>query len=317
MQKYIIRRLIQAVPLLFGVTVVAFVIVQAIPGGALGAYGVESGATGEDLARLEEQLGLNKPLHEQYFTWMGRFLLGDWGRTLITRVPVDQLIAEAFSRTILLISASVLIGLSLGITFGVISAVRRYSAIDMLVTTVSFVGLSVPVFWSGLVLILIFSVRLNWLPGGGMFTPGQPYSLLDRLEHMILPVAALSFPIAGEYTRYVRSSLLDTLGQDYVLTAYSKGLRFRTVLLRHALRNSLIPLVTILALQLPWMVSGLVVTESIFTWPGMGRLLWTAALQHDYPMMMAITVLVAVAVLSFNLLADIVYALLDPRIAYE
>ena len=141
--------------------------------------------------------------------------------------------------------------------------------------------------------------------------------MLDRLEHLLLPTIALSFPIAGEYTRYVRSSLLDTLGQDYVLTAYAKGLRFRTVLTRHALRNSLIPLVTILALQLPWMVSGLVVTESIFTWPGMGRLLWTAALQHDYPMMMAVTVLVAVAVLMFNLLADIIYAFLDPRIAYE
>lgn len=317
MHKYFLRRLIQSIPLLLGVTLVAFVIVQAIPGGALGAYGVESGATGEDLARLQEQLGLNQPLHEQYFSWMSRFLQGDWGTTLITRQPVGKLIGEALNRTMLLISASVLIGLFLGIAFGVISAVRRYSTIDMVVTTVSFVGLSMPVFWSGLVLILIFSVRLNWLPGGGMFTPGQPYSLLDRLEHMILPVTALSFPIAGEYTRYVRSSLLDTLGQDYILTAYSKGLRFRSVLVRHALRNSLIPLVTILALQLPWMVSGLVVTESIFTWPGMGRLLWTAALQHDYPMMMAVTVLVAVAVLMFNLLADMVYAFLDPRIAYE
>ena len=317
MRQYITRRLLQAIPLLLGISVVAFLIVQAIPGGALGAYGVDSGAiSGEDLARLSEQLGLNRPPHEQYLSWLSRFLQGDWGRTVLRRLEVQPLVMEALARTVVLISTSLVVGLGFGVTFGIIAAVRRYSLIDMVVTTISFIGLSMPIFWSGLILILVFAVYLNWLPGGGMFTPGQPESLIDRLQHMILPVSALAFPIAGEYARYVRSSLLETLTQDFVLTAHAKGLTRRTVMIRHALRNSLIPLVTVVALQLPWMVAGLVVTESIFTWPGMGRLLWTAALQHDFPLVMAITMLVAIAVLFFNLLADVIYAYLDPRIAY-
>jgi peptide/nickel transport system permease protein len=287
-----------------------------MPGGVMGAYGSAAG-TGEDLARIQEQLGLNRPLHEQYLAWLGRFVVGDWGRTLVSKQLVQPLIFEALPRTILLIGTSVIIGLTLGLIFGLISALKQYSWLDMLVTTFSFVGLSTPIFWSGLILILIFSVHLQWFPGGGMYTVGAEYSLEDRLRHLVLPVIAISFPLAGEYTRYIRSGLLEVLHQDYITTAYAKGLRSRAVLTRHALRNALIPLVTILGLQLPWMIGGFVVAESIFSWPGMGRLLWQSAQERDYPMMMSVTMLVAAAVLFFNLLADLVYAWLDPRIAYE
>jgi peptide/nickel transport system permease protein len=287
-----------------------------MPGGVMGAYGSAAG-TGEDLARIQEQLGLNRPAHEQYLAWLGRFVVGDWGRTLVSKQLVQPLIFDALPRTLLLIGISLLIGLMLGIIFGTISAIKQYSWIDMVVTTISFVGLSTPIFWSGLILILIFSVRLGWLPGGGMYTVGVDYSLEDRIRHLILPVIAIAFPLSGEYTRYVRAGLLEVLHQDYITTAYAKGLRARAVMSRHALRNALIPLVTILGLQLPWMIGGFVVAESIFSWPGMGRLLWQSAQERDYPMMMSITLLVAASVLFFNLLADLAYAWLDPRIAYE
>lgn len=315
MQNYILRRILQAIPLLLGISVITFGIIQVMPGGVMGAYGPNTGS-GADLAIIQEQLGLNRPVYEQYLAWLGRFLTGDWGRTLIGQQVVSDLIFTALPPTLLLIGVSIIIGLGLGLVFGVISAVRQYSLIDMVVTTISFIGLSTPVFFSGLILILIFSVKLGWLPGGGMYTPEQPYSLGDRLRYLILPVLAIAFPLAGEYTRYVRSSLLEVLNQDYIRTGYAKGLRSRTVLFRHALSNALIPLITILGLQLPWMIGGFVVAESIFSWPGMGRLLWQSARQHDYPLMMAITMLVAVAVLAFNLLADVLYGIIDPRVSY-
>lgn len=316
MTKYIIRRLLQTIPLLLVVSLLTFILIQLMPGGVMGAYGSAAG-TGEDLARIQEQLGLNRPPHEQYLAWLGRFLVGDWGRTLVSKQLVQPLIFDALPRTILLIGTSMLVGLTIGIVFGVISAIKQYSWVDMVVTTISFVGLSTPVFWSGLILILIFAVQYGVLPAGGMYTVGQPYSFEDRIRHLILPTIAIAFPLAGEYTRYVRSGLLEVLHQDYITTAYAKGLAPRVVMTRHALRNALIPLVTILGLQLPWMIGGFVVAESIFSWPGMGRLLWQSAQERDYPLMMSITLLVASAVLFFNLLTDLVYAWLDPRIAYD
>jgi peptide/nickel transport system permease protein len=315
LRTYILRRLVQAIPILLGVSLLTFVLIKLMPGGVMGAYGAHG--SGADMARIQEQLGLNRPAHEQYLAWLGRYLTGDWGTTLISKQPVQPVIFNALPNTILLIGVSLVFGLGLGLVFGVVSAVKQYSALDMVVTTISFIGLSTPVFFSGLLLILIFSVHLRWLPGGGMYTVGQPYSLEDRLLHLIMPVAAIAFPLSGEYTRYIRASLLEVLHEDYMRTARAKGLRERFVLVRHGLRNALIPLVTILALQLPWMIGGFVVTESIFSWPGMGRLLWQAAQERDYPMMMSITVLVAAAVLFFNLLADLVYGFLDPRITYE
>ncbi len=316
MQTYILRRILQSIPLLLGVSVLTFVIIQLMPGGVMGAYGPNTGS-GADLARIQEQLGLNRPLYVQYLSWLERFIVGDWGRTLISQQNVKELIFTALPPTLLLIGASIFVGLGIGLLFGVVSAVRQYSFIDMVLTTISFIGLSMPVFFFGLILILVFSVKLDWLPGGGMYTPEAPFSIGDRLRYLILPVLAIAFPLAGEYTRYVRSSVLEVLNQDYIRTAYSKGLMTRVVLMRHALRNALIPLITILGLQLPWMIGGFVVSESIFSWPGMGRLLWKSATEHDYPLMMSITMLVAVAVLVFNLLADVLYGLADPRISYD
>jgi len=309
--------LLQAIPLLLGISVVTFLLIQAIPGGVLGAYGSDVGATAEDLARIQHQLGLDRPLYVQYLSWLGRFVRGDWGYTLIGHVSVKDQIMAALPRTVLLLGLSLTVGLALGVTAGVVAAVKQYSVVDMIVTTLSFLGLCMPVFWLGLLLILGFSVRLNWFPGGGMYTVGMPFSLMDRVKHLVLPVTAVSFGISGQYARYTRASLLEVLHLDYVRTAHAKGLHPRQVLFWHILRNALIPLVTIFALQLPWMVGGFVVTESIFSWPGMGRLLWMAALQHDYPMMLAVILMFSAAVILANLLADIAYVFLDPRIVYE
>ena len=197
------------------------------------------------------------------------------------------------------------------------AALKQYSILDNALTIFSFIGFSVPVFWLGLIMILFFTVNLGWLPGGGMYTLGEPFSLTDRIRHLIMPVSAAALYNAGIYSRYLRSGLLEVINLDYIRTARAKGLRERAVFVGHALRNALIPLVTIVALDLPWLFGGAVLTETIFSWPGMGRQFWRSALEQDYPVILAMVMLVALAVVVFNLFADVLYAYLDPRIRYE
>jgi peptide/nickel transport system permease protein len=317
MTAYIIRRVLLSIPLLLGISILVFGILQIIPGGPLGHYMRVQGANPEDIAILKKQLGLDQPAPVQYVNWLTRWLKGDWGKSYITREPVLDIIAFRLPNTMLLMGLAFTLALIVGITAGIVAALKQYSILDNMLTIFSFMGFSVPVFWLGLIMILVFTVKLGWLPGGGMSTLGEPFSLVDRIRHLIMPVSAAALYNAGIYSRYLRSSLLEVINLDYIRTARAKGLRERIVFSRHALRNALIPLVTIVALDLPWMFGGAVLTETIFSWPGMGREFWKASLEQDYPVILSIVMLVAVAVVVFNLLADVLYAYLDPRIRYN
>jgi len=317
MIAYIIRRVLLSIPLLLGISILVFGILQIIPGGPLGHYMRVQGANPEDIAILKKQLGLDQPAPIQYINWLTRWLKGDWGKSYITREPVLDIIAFRLPNTMLLMGLSFTLALIVGISAGIVAALKQYSILDNVLTIFSFIGFSVPVFWLGLIMILVFTVKLGWLPGGGMTTLGGPSSLSDRILHLIMPVSAAALYNAGIYSRYLRSSLFEVINLDYIRTARAKGLRERIVFSRHALRNALIPLVTIVAIDLPWMFGGAVLTETIFSWPGMGRQFWKASLDQDYPVILSMVMLVAVAVVVFNLLADVLYAYLDPRIRYE
>ncbi len=316
MSRYIARRLIQAVPLLLGISVVSFLILRSVPGGPLAAYENNPNITSEDIARLEHALGLDRPLHEQYLAWLGHFVVGDWGYSYATHLPVLRMIGERLPNTIYLMSVVYVVTLLVAIPIGVLTALKQYSWFDHFVTGLTFAGLSTPTFWLGLLLILLFGLTLRLLPMGGMYTLGAGFDLSDRLRHLILPVATLAFVGAGHYVRYLRASMLETLSQDYLRTARAKGLRERLVVGEHALKNAAIPLVTVAALDLPELFAGALVTETIFGWPGMGRLFWDAATRFDYPILMGILAVSATFIILANLLADVLYAYLDPRIRY-
>jgi len=289
MNRYILRRLLQALPLLLGISVASFAILKAVPGGPLAAYEASPDITDEDIRRLEHAFGLDQPVPIQYLSWLGRFVVGDWGYSFVSHQPVLGLIGERLPNTVYLM------GTVFGSTFGF---------------------LSTPTFWLGLLLIIFFGLQLRWLPLGGMATPGAAFDLGDRLRHLILPVATISLVQLGSHVRYLRASMLETINQDYMRTARSKGLGERIVVLRHALKNAAIPLVTVVALDIPELFAGALVTEQIFGWPGMGRLFWDAATRLDYPILMGILAVSSTLIVLANLLADVVYGYLDPRIRY-
>lgn len=290
----------------------------------MGVYGKNPNLSAEDLARLEEKLGLNQPLHVQYLNWLTKVLQGDLGYSYDTKRPVLDEIADRLPATIYLMGVTFVFVLAIAIPVGVLSAARQYSWADVLVSTLTFAGQAIPVFWLGLMLILIF---YGWarnpltgeplLPARGIATLGAPFSIVDHLKHLILPMVTLGVGWISWYSRYLRSSMLDVLHQAYIQTARAKGLAERTVLLRHALKNAAIPLVTIIALDLPTIINGALYTEIIFSWPGMGQLFFRAAVRRDYPILMAMTMLSSVMIILANLLADIAYAYLDPRVRYE
>ncbi len=275
----------------------------------------------EDLARLEEELGLNDPVYLQYGKWLGRVLQGDFGMAVTSRRPVGDEIMDRLPNTLYLMGTAWLVTLLLAIPIGVYSALRQYSKFDHAVTAFTFVGQSVPIFWLGLILILIFYLTLDnpvtggpLLPSGGVKTLGADFSIRDRLVHLILPVTMLAAGWIAWYSRFLRASMLEVIHLDYVRTARAKGLRERAVVLRHAFRNAAIPLVTLMALDLPYLFSGALFAEVIFSWPGMGRLFFDAAGRRDYGILMAVTMITSALIILSNLLADMVYALLDPRI---
>lgn len=323
MTRYVLRRLLQTIPLLWLVSVAVFALLHVIPGGPMAAYENNPDITAEDLRRLEHDLGLDAPLHVQYLNWLNALLHGDWGYSLASKRPVLVEIGERLPNTVYLMGIAITVTLLIAIPIGIFSAVRQYSLMDHLVTTIAFMGHSIPIFWFGLILIIVFHgmLRNPWtgaplLPGAGMYTLGMPFSLLDRIRHLVLPVAMLAVAGAATYTRYMRASMLEVIGQDYVRTARAKGAPEGRVVWRHALKNAAIPVVTILALELPALFNGAVFTETMFSWPGMGRLYIESAFRVDYALLMAIILIGAALTVLFNLVADIVYAYLDPRIRY-
>jgi len=334
MTRYIIRRLLQAIPLLFVISVLVFALIQIMPNNPLAAMQNNPNITPEDLLRLEQEYGLRDPLPMKYWKWLSHTLRGDWGESMITHRPVLQEIADRFPNTLLLSGLAFAVALLISIPIGMISAVRQYSLFDHIVTTIAFMGQSIPIFWFGLILIIVFAVNLQnplagtslfphppplpLFPGGGMTTLGEfpPKPLVDRIWHLVLPVTMLAVFQLAQHVRYMRAGMLEVLHQDYIRTAHAKGLRPRAVILRHAFKNAAIPVVTVIALEMPGLFNGALFTETIFSWPGMGRLFFLHAERGDYPVLMGILMMSATLIVVFNLIADISYAYLDPRIKY-
>jgi ABC-type dipeptide/oligopeptide/nickel transport system permease component len=305
LSAYVLRRLVLAVPTLVGVTLVVFALIRLVPGDpARLVLGLQ--ASEEEVQRLRVQLGLDQPLPVQYARFLARLLQGDLGRSVVTGEPVLREIGARLPATVQLAVTSTVVATLAGVAAGVVSATRQYSWWDYAVMTVALFGISLPVFWLGLMLMLLFSVHLRWLPAGGYGTPA----------HLVLPTVTLAAFSVAIIARMTRSSLLEVLHQDYVRTAWAKGLSSRAVVLRHALKNALIPVVTVIGLQFGGLLGGAILTETVFAWPGMGRLLVGAIVARDYPVVQG-TVLVFAALFTLvNLAVDVLYAYVDPRIHY-
>jgi peptide/nickel transport system permease protein len=313
MARYLLGRIIQSLLLLLVVSLVVFVLIHKAPG--MPAVLVDPDASsGSQLAQARSNLGLDDPIALQYLRWLGHAVQGNFGYSYQLKTPVSSLVLERLPASLILSGAALLVAMVIAIPVGIWSAVRPRGPVNTLSTLGSFIGVSIPVFWFGLVAIILFSVKWDILPSGGMRTLHTPFSLRDRIEHLIMPAIVLSLVPMSQLVRYTRSSMMDVLRQDYMRVARSKGLSNSVVLRRHAFRNALIPIVTILGLLLPATVSGAPVTESIFAWPGMGRLAVDAAFQRDYPVIMGVTLMVSAMVIVSNLIVDIAYAFLDPRI---
>jgi len=317
MGRYVVRRLLQALPLLLAISAVSFTILKVTPGGPLAAYEGNPNFTDADRVRLEHAFGLDQPIPVQYIAWLGQFLTGDWGYSFAAHQPVLDLIAERLPNTLYLMGTVFVTVLLLAIPIGVIAAVKQYSWFDHVVTGTTFAFLSTPTFWLGLLLIIVFGLQLRLFPLGGIQTAGKPFDVFDRLHHLVLPVATIALVQLGSHVRYLRASMLETIGQDYMRTARAKGLAERVVVLRHGLKNAAIPLVTVVALDVPELFVGALVTEQIFGWPGMGRLFWDAATRSDYPVLQGILVVSSTLIVLANLLADVMYGYLDPRIRFS
>jgi peptide/nickel transport system permease protein len=316
MITYIIRRTLMAIPLLFIITVISFAMMQMAPGDPT-ALMMDPMIKKENLEAYKEAYGLNDNVVVQYVRWLGNMVQGNFGASLIRQgVPVSELILARLPNTLLLMLVSSIIAFIISIPLGVISANKRNSLTDYSITFVSFLGIATPNFWIGLVLIMFLSVHLGWFPTGGVSTLGGDFSIWDRIHHLILPAFVLATADMAGLTRYSRSSMLDVLRQDYIRTAKANGFKNKTIIFKHGLRNGLIPIITIFGLMLPSFIGGSVIIESIFAWPGIGLLFVEAAFQRDYPVIMAVVVIAATLVVIGNLLADILYAIFDPRIEY-
>ena len=299
---------------LFVVSTLTFVMVNLAPGGPAIMMTMEMAPEQQDA--LRRQLGLDQPMAVRFVKWTASAMRADFGRSFSDRRRVNEVIVERLPNTLLLGGTALALSILIGVPAGIISATRRYSVTDHTVTFASFIGLSIPVFWLAIILILVFAVRLDWLPASGMATIGAPYSLADRLAHLMMPAVVLATATLPNLVRFMRSALIEEIGQDYVRTARAKGLMARRVLSHHAVRNALIPVVTVLGVLIPRLVGGAVITETIFGWPGMGQLAVASATGRDYPMVMALTVVVAIVVIITNLMVDLAYGWLDPRITY-
>ena len=305
------------------ISAIIFFILSQAPGGPLTPYLQNPHITAADIARLKHNFGLDRPLYVQYFGWLGNVLRGDLGYSTSNSEPVAQAILERLPATLLLMGTSITLSLIVGIVFGLYAAIKPYSIQDYIITTFAFFGQSMPVFWLALMMQLAFAVvgitAFGYhfaLPSAGI-SSSDDFDIGDRITHLILPVLVLSFLSIATWSRFMRSSMLEVIKTDYMRTATAKGLSRSTVILRHGLKNALIPVVTIVALSAPGLVSGAVVTETIFAWPGMGRLFYNALGQFDFALLMGYLVLISFLVVVFNLIADIAYAWLDPRVKYD
>ncbi|MDP9353946.1 MAG: ABC transporter permease [Chloroflexota bacterium] len=315
MLRYVIRRLLGAIPLLVGVSVLSFVFMQIAPGGPDALFARNARMSPEQIANIRHNMGLDRPMHEQLLVWLGNLLQGDLGISYTQYRPVTTVIWDVFPNTVILITAGLLLSLVVSLVFGVLAARRQYGFFDNVTSFVSYFGLAMSVFWFGLMLQLLFAVKLGWLPSANMYSVGES-GLWDLLKHLALPAFTIAIGSIAGWSRYVRSSTLEVLGQDYVRTARAKGLQEQRVVWGHVLKNALIPFVTVVSIDIPLYLTGAVLTETVYAWPGMGRLFFDSLAVRDYPVLMGTLVLGAVLIVLGNLAADILYGLLDPRIKY-
>jgi peptide/nickel transport system permease protein len=343
MTRYVIRRLLQAIPLLFLISLIVFVLANEM-GDPLASFGGRRRIRSFDRERLTRQLGLDQPLVVQYGVWLigndwmdidadgdgvpesqgtrRGILRGDWGKSFMQKRPVGELVKERLPNTLLLMGVSEVVIIALSLVVGVYSALKQYSFVDHLITGLSFAGYSMPIFWTALLMMFLFAVKfkawgLPYLPTVGKYDLDVGPTVGQIAWHLVLPVASISIISIARYTRFIRSSMLDVIYDDYIRTARAKGLGERLILFRHALKNAALPLVTIVGLDIPVLLGGAVVTESIFAWPGMGRLYWNAAQDTDIPVLMGVLIMISCAVVVFQIITDIVYTWLDPRIRHD
>ena len=319
MSQYLLRRLLIVIPSLIGISLVLFVLLALAPGDPFGELAQNPAVPPEVRAALREKFGLDDPIMVRYFRWLLAMLQGDWGFSFVSRMDVDTLILQRLPVTLIVIGASQVLALVVALPVGVYAAMRPYSLFDQVATTTAFIGFSLPTFFTGLLFILVFSIHLDWLPfvyQTNVSGTGLTF-VWEHIRQAIMPVVVLGLFQGGVLTRFVRSAVLDVVRLDYVTTARAKGLREGAVILKHIVRNALIPVVTLIALQMPIVFGGAVVTEQIFRIPGIGSLLIASILANDTPVIMAVTFVTACLVILFNLIADLLYGWLDPRISYR
>ena len=343
MTRYIVRRLLQAIPLLFLISLIVFTLANAM-GDPLASFGGRQRIRSSDRARLTRQLGLDKPITTQYLVWLigndwmdvdldgdgvpdskgtrKGVIRGDFGKSFMQKLPVSEVIAKRLPNTLLLMLACEVVIIVFALAIGIFSALKQYSVVDHVITGLSFIGYSMPIFWIALLSMYIFAVKfkqwgLPYLPTVGKYDLSVGPTITQVAWHMVLPVASIAVISIAGYTRYIRSCMLDVIHDDYIRTARAKGLTERVILFRHALKNASLPLVTVIGLDLPLLLAGAVLTESIFAWPGMGRLYWNAAQDTDVPVLMGVLMLISVTVVLFQIITDVTYTFLDPRIRYD
>ncbi|MDD8021724.1 MAG: ABC transporter permease [Paracoccaceae bacterium] len=316
MLRYILSRIGQSLLLLLIVSFIGFAVLTLAPGGPLSQFALSPGMTQEQIDKIATQMGLDRPVVVQYLDWFRHMLIGDWGTSYRDGQSVLHVIGSHLFATLLLMGTATVISVSLGSAIGIFSALRRGSVFDYTTMLAAMVALSIPTFWFGLIAIYIFSLNLGWLPAGNMYTVGDG-SVLDYLRHLIMPAGVLALVDVAIWSRYMRSSTLNVINQDFVRTARAKGLTRRRVLFKHIVGNSLVPMITLAGLQLPMVLGGALVTETVFTWPGMGRLFLDSLGYSDYPVVMGLLMASAMLVLIGNLAADLAVALIDPRIRLD
>ena len=317
MFRYILKRLLYAIPVFLGITFVIYTLINLAPGGPLSVLAASGEMSLSDLEALKISMGLDKPIVIRYFIWLGDLLHGDFGISYRTSQEVSLMISQRIMPSLMLTGTGILAAMLVGVPLGIISAYKPNSVWDHISTFISFIGASVPNFFLSLLLIFVLAVKLKWFPTSGMQSSGMSGNLLDLLHHLALPAFVCGIQPIGNYIKQTRSSVLEVLNEEYIKTARSKGLTNVVIVLKHAFRNALIPIVTTISLSIPFLIGGAVVTEQIFAWPGIGSLMITAITSRDYPVIMGVAVLICGVVLVANLILDLIYAALDPRIKFK
>jgi len=312
--RYVIRRFAEIVPLVFLVSLICFALMQAAPGGPTAMLADNPMVKPEDVARIRANFGFDRPVAVQYFLWLKRVVAhGDFGYSYVTGEPVIDMIAQRLPSTLELMGSAFLLAFLFGISGGIIAALKRHTKYDSIITLVALVGISIPVFWLGLMAMMLFTVKWRLLPSAGMFSLGVPFSVLDHLRHLLMPTLVLSLLFVASWSRYMRASLSEVLQMSYIDVARAKGASRGSVVFKHAVRNAAIPVLTVIALNLPVLFTGSIITETIFAWPGMGRLFYDGLLRQDYTRLMGIIFIASSLIAVLNLVADTIHGILDPR----